>query len=64
MYNKESQYIDRIGIQGDAMTISVCQDNSMIDGDIALFNQSLSEDGELIGERLKILSNILKKMGY
>ena len=64
MYNKEAQNIDRIGIQGDAMTISVCQDNNMIDGDIALFNQSLSEDGELIGERLKILSNILKKMGY
>lgn len=46
------------------MTVEVCTDNEMIDEDIKLFNQVLSDDGELIGERLSILSRILKEMGY
>jgi hypothetical protein len=36
----------------------------MIDEDIKLFQQALSNDDELIGERLSTLSRILKKMGY
>ena len=46
------------------MTVEVCTDNEMIDEDIKLFNQVLSDEGELIGERLRILSRILKEMGY
>ena len=56
--------INRVGLQGDAMTAAVCTDNEKIDEDINLFNQVLSDDVELIGERLRILSRILKEMGY
>lgn len=64
LYDENNTIIDRIGLQGDAMTISVCTDNEKIDEDIKLFNQALSEDDELLGERLKVLSAILKEMGY
>lgn len=46
------------------MTVVVCTDNEKIDQDIKLFSQALSEDGEIIGERLSTLSRILKQMGY
>ena len=46
-YDKENPVIDRVGLQGDAMTVEVCTDNEKIDEDIKLFNQVLSEDGNL-----------------
>ena len=64
LYNPDKTMIDRIGLQGDAMSVSVCTDNPMIDDDIKLFSQALSNDGELIGERLHVLSRLLKEMGY
>lgn len=64
LYNTENPIIDRVGLQGDAMTVAVATDNEKIDEDIKLFSQALSEDGELIGERLRTLSRILKEMGY
>ena len=64
LYDTEKTMIDRIGLQGDAMTVSVCTDNPMIDEDIKLFAQVLSVDDELIGERLATLARILKEMGY
>ncbi|WP_312148377.1 DUF6530 family protein [Paenibacillus odorifer] len=64
MYDPESPMIDRIGLQGDAMSVSVCADNPMIDNDIKLFAQALSDDGEMIGERLSVLYRLLKEMGY
>lgn len=64
LYNTDSPVIDRIGLQGDAMTVAVCTDNEMIDEDIKLFSQALSNDDELIGERLRTLSRMLKEMGY
>ncbi|GAE87945.1 DUF6530 family protein [Acetivibrio straminisolvens] len=64
LYDTEKPVIDRVGLQGDAMTVSVCTENEKIDEDIKLFSQALSEDGELIGERLRTLSRILKEMGY
>lgn len=63
-YNSENPVIDRVGLQGDAMTIEVCTENDKINEDIKLFSQALSDDGELIGERLSTLSKILKEMGY
>ena len=63
-YDKEKPVIDRVGLQGDAMTVAVCTDNEMIDEDIRLFSQALSNDDELIGERLRVLAGILKEMGY
>jgi hypothetical protein len=64
LYNQENPVIDRVGLQGDAMTVAVCTENEKIDEDIKLFSQALSEDDELIGERLRTLSRILKEMGY
>ena len=64
LYDEENPVIDRVGLQGDAMTIAVSTDNEKIDEDIQLFRQSLSDDSELIGERLRTLSRILKEMGY
>jgi hypothetical protein len=64
LYDPENPTIDRLPLQGDAMTISVCTDNEKIDDDIKLFQQCLSNDDELISERLHKLSAILKEMGY
>ncbi|MGX8701854.1 DUF6530 family protein [Caproiciproducens sp.] len=64
LYDPEHTTIDRIGLQGDAMTVSVCTDNPMIDEDIRLFSQVLSNNDEFLSERLKTLSRILKDMGY
>ena len=64
LYDTENTVIDRVGMQGDAMTVEVCTDNERIDEDIRLFRQALSDDGEIIGERLKILSRLLNEMGY
>lgn len=64
LYDPENPVIDRVGLQGDAMTVAVCTDNEKINEDIKLFSQALSNDDELIGERLFVLSRILKEMGY
>ena len=64
LYDPDNPMIDRVGLQGDAMTIEVCKDNPMIDEDIQLFSQALSQDGEIIGERLSALSRLLKEAGY
>ena len=63
-YDENADKIDRIGLQGDAMTVSVCKDNEKIDEDIKLFADALAKDDELLGERLATLSRILKQMGY
>lgn len=64
LYDPEKPVIDRVGLQGDAMTVAICTDNEKIDEDIKLFRQALSNDDELISERLLTLSRILKEMGY
>ena len=64
LYDKNSPVIDRVGLQGDAMTVEICHDNKMIDEDIKLFYDQLSKDDELISERLRMLSGALKEMGY
>ena len=64
LYDEKNPKIDRIGLQGDAMTVSVCTNNPMIDEDIKLFQQALSDSDELISERLHVLSKLLKEMNY
>ncbi len=63
-YQPENPQIDRIGLQGDAMNVSVCTDNPMIDEDIQMFYDVLGKDDELLSERLRILSGLLKEMDY
>lgn len=64
LYNADDPQIDRIGLQGDAMTVAVCKNNPMIDEDIKLFADALSRDDELLAERLHVLANLLQDMGY
>lgn len=64
LYDEANPVINRVGLQGDAMTVEVCTENEQIKEDIQLFQQALNNDGELIGERLRSLSRILKEMGY
>jgi len=64
LYDPANPVIDRIGLQGDAMTVAVCTDNEKIVEDLKLFRQALSDDDELLAERLRTLSRILKEMGY
>ena len=64
LYDPENPVIDRIGLQGDAMTVSVCTDNEKIDEDIHLFREAMAKDDELLSERLRALSAILEEMGY
>ncbi len=64
-YADDSQYpkIDKIGLQGGAMNISICTENDHIDEDIKLFDSCLHKDDEILSERLNILSRILKDLG-
>ena len=63
-YDPTAPTIDRIGLQGDAMTVEVCTTNPKIDEDIQLFAQALSQDDELLGERFRTLARVLEEMGY
>ncbi|NLM39823.1 MAG: hypothetical protein GX205_07175 [Firmicutes bacterium] len=64
LYDEQNPVVDRVGLQGDAMTIEICTENEKIVEDLQLFQEALSKDGELIGERLRVLARILKEMGY
>ncbi len=64
LYDTNNPVLERIGLQGDAATVSICEDNPMIEEDIKLFAQALNDEGERMGERLGILSSLLKKLGY
>jgi hypothetical protein len=64
LYDPENVNIDRIGLQGSAMTVKVCTENEMIDEDIRLFSEALSRDDEMLSERLHLLADMLYNMGY
>lgn len=64
LYDENAPQVDRIGLQGGAMTLEVCTGNEHIDEDIRLFRDVLSQDDEILGERLSALARILKEMGY
>lgn len=64
LYDPDNTTIGRIGLQGDAMTVEICTDNPLIDEDMKLFRDCLARDDELIAERLKTLSRVLKELGY
>lgn len=64
LYDPKTPQLDRIGLQGDAMTVSICTDNPMLEEDIKLFRDALAKDDELLGERFSALSRMLKELGY
>lgn len=55
--------LDRIGLQGDAMNVSVCTDNEQIEGDLDLFEAALAKDDEIISERLNVLRSLITELG-
>jgi hypothetical protein len=54
--------IDRIGLQGGAMNVSVCTDNEFIEEDMELFDDCLHKEDEIISERLHTLYGLLKDL--
>ena len=64
LYSPEHLQLDRIGLQGDAMTVSLCEENPMLAEDIKLFEQALAADDELLGERFSVLARLLDALGY
>ncbi len=64
LYDPESPRIDRIALQGDAMTVEVCARNECLSGDIALLRDALGRDEEMLSERLRALASLLCDMGY
>lgn len=62
LYNPETPAIERLGIQGGVMPVTVCTENPHINDDIQKISQSLSDLSELTGERLRTLFRILEEM--
>jgi len=54
--------LDRVGLQGGAMNVSICKDNEYIESDINLFDECLRKDDEIISERLNVLYGLLKEI--
>lgn len=63
-YDPENPVVDIIGLQGNRMTFEVDTKNPKIDEDIMLYYDTLQKDGELIGERFRILKRLLDDLGY
>ena len=56
--------LDRIGLQGGAMNVSICTDNPQIETDLDLFDNCLHEDDEIISERLRMLASLLREFEH
>lgn len=64
LYNPKNPIIERVGVQGDAMQVSINTDNPSINDDIQNFSLTLNDLGEITGERLRVLSHILQELEY
>jgi len=51
--------LDRVGLQGGALNISIAADNDRIESDLDLFDACLRKDDEIISERLNVLRGLL-----
>lgn len=56
--------VDRIGLQGDAMSVEFCTGNERLLEDAELFRSALEKDDEFLSERLRVLAGLLKESGY
>ena len=63
-YDENNLTISRVGLQGDAMNIKICEDNENLDKDIIALADEFSNQGELLGERFRVLAEILEELGY
>lgn len=64
LFDPQHPKIDRVGLQGDAMTVDICTGNDHIVEDLSLFRDALAKDGELLGERMAVLARLLGQLGY
>lgn len=64
LYDPAQPVIDRVALQGDALSAEICLENPYIDQDIRLFSEALSQDDEMLSERLHRLADLLREMGY
>ena len=62
LYDPDNPSIERIGLQGEALPVSIYIENPNINKDIQDFSQALNDLGELTGERLRTLTRILKEL--
>lgn len=62
LYDPDNPTVERIGLQGEALPVSICTENPNINKDIQDFSQALNDLGELTGERLRTLTRILKEL--
>ncbi len=63
-YDENNLTISRVGLQGDAMNIEINKDNENLDKDIITLADEFNKQGELLGERFRVLSEILEELGY
>lgn len=64
LYDESKEAIDRIALQGDAMTVSVCRDNPMLDEDMKMLRDALVKDEEMLAERFHTLAKLMKEGNY
>lgn len=63
-YDPENPTVEIIGVQGGRMTVEVDLENPTIDQDILTFYDTANKNGELLGERYRILKRLLEELGY
>lgn len=63
-YDENNLIISRVGLQGEAMNIKICKDNNTLDKDIIVLADEFNNQGELLGERFRVLAEILDELGY
>ena len=61
-YDENNLIISRVGLQGDAMNIKICKDNNTLDKDIIVLADEFNNQGELLGERFRVLAEILDEL--
>lgn len=62
LYDPDNPTIERIGLQGEALPVTICTENPNINKDIQDFSQALNDLGELTGERFRTLSRIVEEL--
>ncbi len=63
-YDPQKPAVARIGLQGDAMSITVNDQAADIAKQIMTLSDAVSRDGDMLGERLRVLKGLLEDLGY
>ena len=54
--------LERIGLQGGAMNVAICESHDQIHKDLDLFEACLQKDDEVISERLNVLYRLITEL--